>query len=256
MLNKSELKVFLEEKVELYNNSRFVDTDPIMIPHQFTTKEDIEISAFLTAAISWGRREQIIKNGRKLIQLMDNAPYDFIQNSRPSDHIPFRSFVHRTFNGVDCEFFLLSLQNIYHGHKGLEKVFTGAYELKKDIWPALMTFRRTFFEITSPQRTGKHIADVSKGSSGKRLNMFLRWMVRNDKKGVDFGIWKGISKSHLKIPLDVHSANVARKLGLLTRKCNDWAAVEDLTGALQEFDPEDPVKYDFALFGLGVFENF
>ncbi len=249
------LKEFLDIKSEFYNRPEFIASDPLSIPHQFSLKEDIEIAAFLTAIISWGQRVTIIRNARQLVELMEGNPFDFLMNSNEKDLKRFLSFNHRTFNGTDCLYFISSLQNIYINHGGLEQAFSENGNIKD---PRIMisNFRKLFFELSYPARTSKHIADPSRGSSAKRINMFLRWMVRNDGRGVDFGIWKSISPSTLYCPLDVHSGRVARKLGLLNRKQDDWKAVQELTSALLEFDPEDPVKYDFALFGLGVFEKF
>ncbi|MCX6282725.1 MAG: TIGR02757 family protein, partial [Bacteroidetes bacterium] len=232
----------------------FIGSDPVSIPHLFTSKEDIEISAFLTAMISWGFRKSILQNARALVEMMDMDPYGFIRSFNSSDLKPFRKFVHRTFNGEDCVFFLHSLQNIYSEYGGLESCFVpGDYPGVK---PRISAFRRLFLALPHPQRHEKHIANPGKGASCKRINMFLRWMVRDDKRGVDFGLWKSIRPSELICPLDVHTGNVARKLGLLQRKSNDWDAAEELTAALRKLDPADPVKFDFALFGLGVFEKF
>ena len=255
-IHYTDLKAFLEEKYHQYNCQHFIDSDPIQIPKEFKEPEDIEIAGFLTATIAWGQRKTIINNMHKLLSRMDYNPYDFIMNSGKSDLEHFRSFKHRTFNGEDCIFFIQGLKNIYQNHGGIGQVFEDAYLNKGSIEAALTTFRSIFFEIPFPLRTQKHVADISKNASAKRLNMFLRWMVRDDKEGIDFGIWKHISQKDLYIPLDVHSGNVARKLGLLTRKQNDWKAVLELTDQLRHFDPYDPVKYDFALFGLGAFEGF
>ncbi|HEX7411508.1 MAG TPA: TIGR02757 family protein [Bacteroidales bacterium] len=248
---------FLEEKADQYNNPIFIESDPISIPHLFQRKEDIEIAAFFAATIAWGQRPTIIRNAQRLMHLMDDSPYEFITGTVPSDLTRFSSFVHRTFKGEDVMFFVHSLQNIYRNHGGLETVFNHTLnEPGADAKDGLQYFRQVFFSIPFPNRTRRHVADVIAGSAAKRLNMFLRWMVRNDKRGVDFGIWKGIGMNKLYCPLDVHSGQVARKLGLLSRTQNDWKAVEELTAALRTFDPDDPVKYDFALFGLGVFEKF
>jgi len=248
---------FLETKAGQFNNTGFIGSDPVSIPHLFQKKEDIEIAAFFAATIAWGQRTTIIRNARRLMQLMDDSPYNFITEAEPSDLKSFSSFVHRTFNGNDVIFFIKSLQNIYKNHGGLEKVFTDAMTQDgSDAKNGLQNFRKVFFSIPFPAHTGRHVADVDAGSAAKRLNMFLRWMVRNDKRGVDFGIWKEIGMNKLYCPLDVHSAEVARKLGLLCRIQNDWKAVDELTAALRTFDAKDPVKYDFALFGLGVFEKF
>lgn len=253
-MKQAELKDFLERKTRQYNKPGFIDSDPINIPRQFSQKEDIEISGFLTATIAWGQRVTIIKNARQLMTLMDHAPHDFILNFEDSDLAAMKGFVHRTFNFDDLMLFLCSLQNIYRNHQGLESAFkakeTG--EAKE----AIGTFRKLFFEVPHLKRSEKHVSNPNKNSSCKRLNMFLRWMVRKDNAGVDFGIWHQINPAKLSCPLDVHSGRVARKLGLLQRKANDWRAVAELDGNLRKLDPKDPVKYDYALFGLGVFENF
>ena len=251
-----EIKDFLNEKVEKYNHPDFIETDPIQIPHLFSDRNDIEISAFFASTIAWGQRVTIIKNMQKLIALMDHSPYEFVLNSSEHDLNQLSYFKHRTFNGEDCKFFVRSLKNIYTNHKGLGELFQNLYLEKNSIFNTLKRFREVFFEISHSERTQKHVSNVLKGSSAKRLNMFLRWMVRNDNKGVDFGLWNYIPMSELFLPLDVHTGNVARKLGLLTRKQNDWKAVEEITGVLRKFNPDDPIKYDFALFGLGVFEKF
>ncbi|SRR6056297_252826 len=255
-MDNKEIKEFLDEKYDQYNCKKFIQSDPIQIPKQFEDPKDIEIAGFLSATIAWGQRRTIITNMNRLLNKMNNTPYEFITEADDDDLIEFSDFKHRTFNGEDCIFFLKSLQNIYKNHGGLGSLFQNSYKKKKDIPAVLKEFRNIFFEIPHPARTQKHVADISKKSSAKRLNMFLRWMVRRDSKEIDFGIWDKIATEDLFIPLDIHSGNVARKLGLLKRKQNDWHAVEELTGKLRKFDPHDPVKYDFALFGLGVFENF
>ncbi|MCX6248135.1 MAG: TIGR02757 family protein [Bacteroidetes bacterium] len=253
-VSHQELFDFLEAKYGQYNSPEFIETDPISVPHRFKRKEDIEIAAFLTATISWGNRMSIVKDAEKLIDRMDLSPYEFILHAGRRETEQFESFYHRTFNGTDCIFFLKSLKNIYIHHGGLESLFIPGR--KNGIKDALCFFRSVFLETDHLKRSEKHLADPGKGASAKRLLMFLRWMVRDDKRGVDFGLWKKIQPSALLCPLDVHSGNVARKLGLLKRKQNDWKAVEELTENLRKFDPQDPVKYDFALFGLGVFERF
>lgn len=252
----ADLKAFLDEKYEKYNHPDFISSDPIQIPHLFSDPLDIEISAFLAATIAWGQRITIIKNAHRLVALMDNAPYDFIINAGIEDFKRFEYFVHRTFNGIDCVLFIKSLQYIYKNYGGLGVLFQRSFIENNEIKDVLIHVRKIFFEVQHLQRTEKHFSDVSKGASAKRLNMFLRWMVRNDNRGVDFGIWSKIPSSALYLPLDLHTGNVARKLGLLNRKQNDWLAVEDVTKNLRKLDPTDPVKYDFALFGLGVFEKF
>jgi uncharacterized protein (TIGR02757 family) len=250
------VRQFLEEKVMMYNRSEFIRNDPILVPHQFQRQENIEIAAFLTATIAWGRRDNIIRNATGLISRMDHDPYEFIMNMTKDDLYVFNGFRHRTFNEQDCCFFIRSLHNIYKNKGGMYPVFLAGYSENRSIKDAIRGFRDVFFGIKHLPRSEKHLANPFAGSAAKRLNMFLRWMVRRDTHGVDFGIWDKISPADLYLPLDVHTGNVARKLGLLKRKQNDWKAVEELTGVLREFDIEDPVKYDFALFGLGIFENY
>ena len=254
-LSFSELKSFVDEKVLQYNNAKFIESDPIQVPHQFNKKEDIEIAGFLTATIAWGNRKSIITNAKKMMQLMDQAPYDFVINHQDNDLKKLLPFIHRTFNGEDFIQFVESLKHIYQNHNGLEAVFS-KYAQNDSLQPSISKFKSLFFEIEHLSRTQKHISDPLKNSAAKRINMYLRWMVRQDPSGVDFGIWKSLSPSQLSCPLDVHSGNVARKLGLLQRKQNDAKALKELDINLRKLDPTDPVKYDFALFGLGVFEAF
>jgi uncharacterized protein (TIGR02757 family) len=254
--SSTDLYSFLEEKYDQYNRHSFIETDPISIPHLFDKQEDIEIAGFLAATIAWGQRTTIIKNAKKLMLLMDNAPFDFVMNHSKNDLNRLNNFKHRTFNQIDCVFFIQSLQNIYANYNGMEKLFAGGLTDNNNMQNAINYFKTVFFEIEHSTRTQKHISDPMKKSAAKRINMFLRWMVRKDKRGVDFGIWKNISPADLHMPLDVHSGTVARKLGLLQRAQNDWQAVVELTEVLKQFDPKDPVKYDFALFGLGAFEKF
>jgi len=256
MLPQSELFDLLEAKYELYNNLSFIETDPVSIPHLFSKKEDIEISGFLAATIAWGQRTTIIRNARQLMEGMDNCPHEFIINASAGELERFAHFKHRTFNGIDLLYFMEALKHIYTVHGSIGAVFGQYMKEEQNIGNAISQFRKLFFSLPHPARTRKHIADPSENSSAKRINMFLRWMVRKDNRGVDFGIWEHVSASRLLCPLDVHSGNVARKLGLLHRKQNDWKAVEELTAQLRCFDALDPVKYDFALFGLGVFERF
>lgn len=254
-MTDTERKDFLDYKADQYNRPEFIETDPIQIPHLFTAKEDIEIAAFLTATIAWGRRPMILKNARKMMTLLWDSPADFIRNATPKDIAGIDKLVHRTFQSQDFKFFVSALQHIYRNHGGLETIFT-TYSTPTSTQFAIHKFKHLFFEIDHPKRTEKHVSDPLKKSAAKRLNMFLRWMVRSDAKGVDFGLWTGIPPAALSCPLDVHSGRVARKLGLLKRSQNDARAVEELDGSLRDFDARDPVKYDFALFGLGVFEGF
>lgn len=248
-----DLKEFLDEKVALYLKPNFISEDPISIPHQFTKKEDIEIAAFLSATIAWGRRPMILKNAAKMMQIMDHSPHDFILNASNTEILKSLDFCHRTFQGIDFQTFIYALRNIYQNHKGLEGCF---YTEKEDMSEGISNFKQIFFSIEHQQRTQKHVSDPLKGSASKRLIMFLRWMVRPDINGVDFGVWKSLNPSQLSCPLDVHTANVGRKLGLITRKANDWKTVKELDVHLRSFCKEDPAKYDFALFGLGVYEKF
>jgi uncharacterized protein (TIGR02757 family) len=251
-----ELKDFLDKKVDQYNRVEFITSDPVSIPHQFAIKEDIEIAGFLTATLSWGNRTSIIQRASRLMQLLEQSPYLFIMESGDEDMNRFKQFVHRTFNGNDCTYFISALKNIYIHHGGLESIFNEMILKGFTLKESIIHFRKTFFEFPHLKHAEKHVADPSKNACAKRINMFLRWMIRNDKRGVDFGIWKTIQPSMLFCPLDIHTGNVCRKLGLLTRKANDWKSVEELTRRLRTLDPDDPVKYDFALFGLGIFEDF
>lgn len=251
---KTELKEFLDEKVELYNRPSFIELDPISIPHRYSKKEDIEISGFLAATIAWGNRKMILRNADRMMALLDYSPFDFILNSDEHDLERIEGFVHRTFNSLDFVYFLKALKNIYKTRGGLESIFN-EHKTGESLITSIHNFKMLFFELPHSKRTERHVSDPFKGSAAKKLNMFIRWMVRNDNRGVDFGIWKKISPSQLYIPLDLHSGYTARRLGLLTRKQNDWKAVEELTDVLREFDPADPVKYDFALFGIGVNEK-
>lgn len=254
-MNFTDLKSFLDEKVELYNNPDFIESDPVQIPHLFSLKEDIEIAGFMSATIAWGNRKMIIKNSHRMMDLMGNAPYDFVMSHSENDLEQLESFVHRTFNAQDFASFIRSLKHVYQNHGGLETVFNKYQELES-MQKSIHEFKKIFFEVPHQYRTQKHISDPLNNSAAKRINMYLRWMIRQDNKGVDLGIWKSISPASLSCPLDVHSGNVARKLGLLTRKQNDGKALAELDLQLRKLDSKDPVKYDFALFGLGIFEGF
>lgn len=255
-MTHQELKDFLDEKYLQYNKSDFfIQTDPIQIPKFFEEKEDIEIAGFMAASLAWGQRPVIIKKCKELIGLMDYAPYDFIMNAGDNDFKRFSDFKHRTFNSYDCVYFLQSLAHIYREKGGLEMVFTEAYARHQDMFGVLREWYSIFTVRPAETRVLRHIANVGKGSAAKRINMYLRWMVRQEGD-VDFGLWKNIPASALLIPLDLHSGNVSRKLGLLKRTQNDAKAVAELTGRLREFNPEDPIRYDFSLFGLGAFEKY
>jgi uncharacterized protein (TIGR02757 family) len=261
-MKKAELKAFLDEKAAEYEHPTFLEADPIQLPHEFSQKEDIEIAGFLIALIAWGNRKSILKSGRLLLDLLDNSPYDFVLNHREADLHALEQFVHRTFQGKDLPFMIGVLKELYTQVGGLEGFFSKERipQDKKDITSPLQVriseLKSYFFSWPHQARTRKHLADPVAGSAAKRINMYLRWMVRPSDKGVDFGLWKNIHPKELSCPLDVHTANIARKLKILKRKQNDAKAVAELDRALRRFDPEDPVKYDFALFGLGAYEQF
>lgn len=257
-----KIKKLLDNKVTEYNSIDFIESDPVLIPHRFSRKEDIEISGLLTATISWGQRKSIIKNANTLMNIMDNSPFEFIMEM-PNNNDKMTNpdlkrvaqFVHRTFNGDDALFFIKSIKNIYQNHGGLENVFSAGYNINNTIYGSLNYFRNIFLAIDHEKHVQKHISNVTANSAAKRLNMYLRWMVRQDDNEVDFGLWKKIPASALMLPLDVHTGNIGRSLGLLNRNQNDWKAVEEITNILRLFDSNDPIKYDFALFGIGVFES-
>lgn len=254
-MTEEEIKQLLDQKyLEYCNSDFFIHTDPIQIPKMFEEKEDIEISGFMAASLAWGQRPTIIKKCKELMSLMDYRPYDFIMNASESDFDRFEYFKHRTFNGYDCCYFLHSLAHIYRNEGGLETIFTKAWQQHQDMFEVLRTWYKAFTMLPAEPRVLRHIACIEKGSAAKRVNMFIRWMVRQDHSGIDFGLWTGIPASGLLIPLDLHTGNVSRQLGLLTRNQNDARAVEELTERLREFDPTDPIRYDFALFGLGAFK--
>ncbi|MBX7205789.1 MAG: TIGR02757 family protein [Bacteroidia bacterium] len=256
-MKKESLKKLLDAKVEAYNAQLFIETDPVSIPHLFTKKQDIEITGLLAATLAWGQRVTILKNCRKLINWMDHAPHDFMLNHQPKDLKRFEGFVHRTFNDTDLLYFLHFLQWHYRQHASLEWAFAaGIKKVDTTIEGGLNHFRELFFSLSDfPARTKKHVASPAQHSACKRLCMYLRWMVRSDNRGVDFGIWKKIKPAQLQCPLDLHSGRTARNLGLLTRSYDDWKAVCELTDNLRAMDNNDPVKYDFALYGMGVFEG-
>ena len=253
MINSYLQKKILDEACLRFNQLDFIQEDPISIPRSFSKKQDIEISAFWTAMLSWGQRKTIINKARELFELMDNSPHDFIVNHEEKDRMAFAEFKHRTFNYTDSLYFLEFLQNWYKENDSLESAF---FNNTQEVETALISYHDLFFSLPyAPTRTKKHVSTPKRNSSCKRLNMFLRWMVRSDDNGVDFGIWKSIDPSKLMIPLDVHVHRVASKLELLNRKQSDWQSVLLLTERLREFDAHDPVKYDFALFGLGVLND-
>ncbi len=256
---EAKLKTFLDAKVEDYNRKGFIENDPVCIPHRFSRLQDIEISAFFAAIFAWGHRTIIIKKAGALMDLMDGAPYQFITQHQNSDLAKLAAFAHRTFNSTDLLYFIEFFEQYYAANDSLESAFLKGYaeNPSSPVESALNGFYHTFFSLEYvPARTRKHIATPEKKATCKRINMFLRWMVRRDNRGVDFGLWRGISPTDLICPLDLHVARVARRFDLLQRPATDWTAALELTEALRRFDPEDPVKYDFALFGLGVMEKF
>ncbi len=242
----------LNQETKHFNHPSFIFNDPISVPHQFHQKEDIEIAGFLTALISWGRRPAILKSANRLMALMKNQPHSFVLKAADHDLKKLDQFVYRTFNSSDLLFLIDALKEIYLHKGGLEKICQQYFNESGTIKDTICGLRKELLQSPHLARSEKHLANPMKGSAAKRINMFLRWMIRKDNQGVDFGLWKNIPMSELMIPLDVHSGNTARKLGLLSRKQNDWKAVEELTAKLRQFDPADPVKYDFALFGMGV----
>jgi len=253
-MDSSTLQEFLDEKAAFYENPVFIDSDPIQIPHQFQKRQDIEIAGLLTSIIAWGNRTSILNSARKMMGLLDHDPYAFISGHSPKELRALDGFVHRTFQTADLQFMIQALQHAYSIEDSLENFFIGSEQ--SSMAERIHHFRAFMLQTPHEKRSEKHLADPFKGSAAKRIHMFLRWMVRSNTQGVDFGIWNQISTADLSCPLDVHSGNVARKLGLLKRQQNDAKAVAELDQSLRRMDPKDPVKYDFALFGLGVFENF
>lgn len=250
-VKKTDVKELLDEAYERLANPSFIEHDPVQVPRSFSKRADAEVIGFLTATIAWGQRKTIIANAWKLAHLLDDAPHDFVLNASPTELDRVDRFVHRTFNGVDLRHFLLGLRHLYNLHDGPEGafLFNGRFI---DAATAIALFKHRFFEPHHQARTQKHVADPSKGSNAKRINMYLRWMVRPDDRGIDMGLWKRIAPSALHVPLDVHTGRVARELGLLQREQDDWKSVIELTEQLRQLDQQDPIKYDIALFGLGV----
>jgi len=259
-----EIRSFLLEKADVFERPDFIPDDPISVPHEFTHPRDIELAGFIAASLAWGQRKTILNNAQKLIQRMDSAPAEFLQSASSEElSVAADGFIHRTFQPRDALVFLHALQVLLEQFGSLEKAFIPADTSRPSatVEPHLIAFHERFFKAAASRgyaadRTRKHVASPARGSATKRLNMFLRWMVRSPQRGVDFGIWKEIQPHQLMIPLDVHTGNVGRKLGLLERRASDWRAVEELMGSLREVDTQDPVRLDFALFGLGAVEGF
>lgn len=248
----TELKELLERLHNKYNATDFIESDPICVPHRFCLREDIEISGFLASTIAWGNRKAIVKSACRMMECMDNQPYDFTVNASDAELAKVRTYVHRTFNGEDFESFIRALREFYKLYGGVGRFFEQQWAVTGDMRQVLSQFRARFFSIDHQYRCEKHLSSIDKGAACKRLNMYVRWMVRRDQSGVDFGLWTEIPMSALYLPLDVHTGNMGRALGLLTRKQNDWKAVEEITDSLRTFDVKDPVRYDFSLFGAGI----
>lgn len=256
-MNNHQLSDFLHAKYKQYNDIHFIEDDPIKIPHSFVQVQDIEIAGLFASILAWGNRKTIIKNATLLMELMGNEPYNFIETFTEEHYSVFNNFKHRTFNHEDVITFILALQNIYKNYNTLGELFQDLFKEYNELGEVLSKFKQIFFQSPYANRSTKHLPDPLKGSAAKRMCMYLRWMTRKDANGVDFGIWhKYIPTNKLKLPLDVHTGNVGRALGLLTRKQNDWKAVEEITRNLKKYDANDPVKFDFALFGVGVNEAF
>jgi uncharacterized protein (TIGR02757 family) len=251
-MNREELHELLEHLHDKYNRAEFIEPDPISIPHSFCDRHDREVSGFLAATIAWGNRKAIVKSAHRMMQYMDNAPADFVRNASPAELRHLQSYVHRTFNGQDFTDFVLGMRHIILNHGGIGEFFESRYNATQDMAIVLSEFRREFFSCDHNSHCEKHLSSIDKGAACKRLNMYLRWFVRRDDRGVDFGLWQRIPMSAIYLPLDVHTGNMGRALGLLTRKQSDWKATVEITAALREFDPTDPVRYDFSLFGAGI----
>ncbi len=252
MMEPALLKELLENLYDRYNLPEFIPDDPISVPHRFTERADREIAGFFAATIAWGNRRSIVRNGHRMMLLMDNAPADFVRHASERELAQLTSFVHRTFNGHDLRDFVLGLRGFEARYGGLGAFFEQRYETHRDLRPVLAEFRREFFTAPHAPRCEKHLSSIERGAACKRLCMYLRWMVRRDDRGVDFGLWRRIPMSALYLPLDLHVGVTGRALGLLLRRQNDWRAVEEITSRLREFDAEDPVRYDFSLFGAGM----
>lgn len=251
-MEREELRGMLEHLYDKYNRPEFIEPDPISIPHAFEGRDDREIAGFLAATIAWGNRKAIVRSARRMVEYMDSAPTDFVRHASERELVRLQSYVHRTFNGSDFRDFVLAIRGIVERFGGIGEFFESRYEATGDLRQAMSDFRREFFAADHCPRCEKHLSSIDKGAACKRLNMYLRWFVRRDGRGVDFGLWTRIPMSALYLPLDVHSGNMGRALGLLHRRQNDWKATEEITASLREFDAEDPVRYDFSLFGAGI----
>ncbi len=251
-MTSTEQHELLERLYDRYNRPEFIPDDPIGVPHRYTAREDREIAGFFAATIAWGNRKAIVKNGHRLMHYLDDAPADFVRNASDAELAKLTAYVHRTFNGGDLRDFVLAIRRMEQRYGGIGAFFESRYEVTGSIARVLAEFRHEFFACDHATRCEKHLSSIEKGAACKRLCMYLRWMVRHDDRGVDFGEWRRIPMSALYLPLDLHSGNMGRALGLLTRRQNDWRAVEEITASLRRFDPTDPARYDFSLFGAGI----
>lgn len=251
-MSREEMRDLLERLHDRYNNESFIEADPISVPHSFTRPVDREIAGFLAATIAWGNRRAIVQSAHRMMRYMDNAPEDFVRNATESDMEYLRTYVHRTFNGVDFQDFVRGLRHIITEWGSVGNYFETRYEEHGDLRSVFSDFRRDFFAAQHDPHCEKHLSSIDKGAACKRLCMYLRWFVRHDDRGVDFGLWRRIPMSALYMPLDIHTGRMGRNLGLLGRKQSDWKAVEELTASLRELNADDPVRYDYSLFGLGI----
>lgn len=251
-MSRDEMRDLLERLHDRYNNESFIEADPISVPHSFTNTVDREIAGFLAATIAWGNRRAIVQSAHRMMRYMDHAPEDFVRNATEGDMEYLRSYVHRTFNGMDFQDFVRGLRHIITEWGSVGNYFESRYEEHGDLLPVFSDFRRDFFNVEHDKHSEKHLSSIDKGAACKRLCMYLRWFVRHDDRGVDFGLWRRIPMSALYMPLDIHTGRMGRNLGLLERKQSDWKAVEELTASLRELSAEDPVRYDYSLFGLGI----
>lgn len=251
-MEREELHDLLEHLHDKYNRVEFIEPDPISIPHSFSERQDREVSGFLAAAIAWGNRKAIVKSAHRMMSYMDNAPADFVRNASAKELTHLHTYVHRTFNGEDFSDFVLCMRRMMEQHGGIGAFFESRYEATQDMAKVLSEFRREFFRQEHNTHCEKHLSSIDKGAACKRLNMYLRWFVRHDERGVDFGLWRKIPMSALYLPLDVHTGNMGRALGLLMRKQNDWKATAEITATLRGFNADDPVRYDYSLFGAGI----
>ena len=251
-MSREEMRELLERLHDRYNNESFIEADPISVPHSFTRPVDREIAGFLAATIAWGNRRAIVQSAHRMMRYMDNAPEDFVRNATEADMEYLRTYVHRTFNGVDFQDFVRGLRHIITEWGSVGNYFETRYEEHGDLRPVFSDFRRDFFAAEHDAHCEKHLSSIDKGAACKRLCMYLRWFVRHDDRGVDFGMWRRIPMAALYMPLDIHTGRMGRNLGLLNRKQSDWKAVEELTASLRELHADDPVRYDYSLFGLGI----